>query len=199
MKSLLSYTGAALLLILIVCAAGCTTTTSSTQSTTPAATATAASAGTAATPAAAVTTAAAATLATTSAAPGIDTTVSVHYNDYNCLDIQKGFGVTYLFPDEKYTFQISPPKSGGISPNLLVLDVTDYGKLGAVKPVWDSVQKTWVYAGIVPLVKVFDVNSPQTATLKIKNQGAYYLCIDDRKESASGDTIYLVPVQVTKN
>lgn len=195
MKSLLSFTGAALLLVLIVCAAGCTTTTSSAQ---PATTAAAASpAATAATTAAPVTTSAAAS-ATTVAASGIDTTVSVHYNDYACLDIQKGFGVTYLFPDEKYTIQVSPPKSGGISPNLVVLDVTDYGKLGTVTPTWDTVQKTWTYEGVVPLVKIIDISSPQTATLKIKNQGAYYICIDDRKESGSVDTIYQVPVQVTK-
>lgn len=198
MKSLYYFTGAALALVLIICVAGCTSASPATQPVTPAATSSAA--GSSSAPLAAATTAATgASPAAASSFPGIDTKVSVHYNDYSCLDIQKGLGVTYLFPDEKYTISVAPPVSGAISPNLLVLDVTDYGKLGTAKPSWDTVQKTWAYEGIVPLVKLIDINSPQTATLKIKNQGAYYVCIDDRKETGTGDAVYQVPVQVTKN
>ena len=198
MKSLYYSAGAALVLVLIICVAGCTSASPATQPVTPATTSSVA--GSSSTPIAAATTAATGVSpAAASSLPGIDTKVSVHYNDYACLDLQKGFGVTYLFPDEKYTISAAPPASGAIAPNLLVLDVTDYGKLGTAKPVWDTVQKTWVYEGIVPLVKLIDINSPQTATLKIKDQGAYYICIDDRKETGTGDAVYQVPVKVSKN
>jgi CheY-like chemotaxis protein len=32
----------------------------------------------------------------------------------------------------------------------------------------------------------------------IKNQGKYYLCVDDRKETGAGDTLYQVPVKFTR-
>lgn len=185
---------ALLLAVFAAClVAGCTTASSSPQ--TPGSSAT----GTPATAAATPVTAIGSASGTVPPTYGISTTVTVHYNDFSCIDIQKGLGVTYLFPDEKYTIAVAPPSSGAVAPNMLVLDVTDYGKLGAVKPSWDAVKKSWLYEGIVPLVKMNDVSSPQTATLTIKDQGAYYVCIDDRKETGTSDTVYQVPVQVTKN
>lgn len=181
----------AVLVILLACAAGCTTTSSSPAATAPASTASGATANAPAAGTAAPATASAAT-------SGIDTTVSVHFNDYACIDLQKALGVEYLYPDEKYTVWVTTPGSGTITPNLLVVDVTDNTKFGAVKPAWDTVQKTWSYEGIVPLVKIIDVTSPQTKTLTIKNQGHYYLCIDDRKEVGVSDAVYQVPVKVTR-
>jgi len=179
--------GIAALVVLFAFAAGCTSTSSAPSATsTPAAGATAAPA----------TSSAAATAQAAATSPGIDTKVQVHFNDYTCMDIQQDLGVEYLYPDEKYTIWATTP--GSISPNLLVVDVTDNTKFVSVKPAWDAVQKTWVYDGLVPLVKIFDISSPQTRTLTIKNQGKYYLCIDDRKETGVSDTIYQVPVKVTR-
>jgi len=176
----------AMLLILLACAAGCTTNSPAppTQAITSIPS-TPAPAGTASTAA-----------ATTAA--GIDTTVSVHFNDYACLDMQKALGVDYLYPDEKYTIWVSTPGSGTITPNLLVLDVNDNTKLLSVKPVWDSVQKTWTYEGLVPLAKLIDITTPQSKSITIKNQGHYFICIDDRKEVGVSDAIYQVPVKVTR-
>lgn len=190
MKPSFALMSVAVLVILLACAAGCTSTSSTPAATAPAATASGAMSTTPAAGTAAPATA-------TAAKSGIDTTVSVHFNDYACLDLQKALGVDYLYPDEKYSVWVTTPGSGTITPNLLVVDVTDNTKFGSVKPVWDSVQKTWVYDGIVPLVKIFDITSPQTKTLTIKNQGHYYLCIDDRKEVGVSEAVYLVPVKVT--
>lgn len=177
--------GIVVLVVLFAFAAGCTSTAPASPATTQAPAGTPVSSSVSA----------AATSQPTSASSGIDTNVQVHYNDYSCIDIQKGLGVEYLYPDQKYTIWVTTP--GSISPNLLVVDVTDNTKFVSVKPVWDAVQKTWVYDGIVPLVKIFDITSPQTNTLTIKNQGKYYLCIDDRKETGTSDTVYQVPVKVT--
>ncbi len=179
--------GIAALVVLFAVAAGCTSTTSA-PAATPAPTADAT--------AAPATSSAAATAQATTASSGIDTKVQVHFNDYTCMDIQKWLGVEYLYPDEKYTIWATTP--GSISPNLLVVDTTDNTKFVSVKPSWDAVHKTWVYDGLVPLVKIFDITSPQTKTLTIKNQGKYYLCIDDRKETGTSDEIYQVPVKVTR-
>ncbi|MFA5254591.1 MAG: hypothetical protein WC367_07980 [Methanoregula sp.] len=179
--------GIAALVVLFAVAAGCTSTTSA-----PSATAV----PTIGTTAAPVTSSAVATAQATATPSGIDTKVQVHFNDYTCMDIQDGLGVEYLYPDEKYTVWATTP--GSISPNLLVVDVTDNTKFVSVKPAWDAVHKIWVYDGLVPLVKIFDISSPQTRTLTIKNQGKYYLCIDDRKETGTSDEIYQVPVKVTR-
>ena len=194
MKPSFALMSIAVLVILLACAAGCTSTSSTPTATAPAATASGAPGATSAAPAAG--TAAPATASATKS--GIDTTVSVHFNDYACIDIQKALGVEYLYPDQKYTIGVTTPVSGTISPNLLVVDVSDNLKFSSVKPVWDSVQKTWSYEGIVPLVKIIDVTSPQTKTLTIKNQGQYFICIDDRKEVGVSDAVYQVPVKVTK-
>lgn len=196
MKSSFALGCIAVMLILIACIAGCTSASSAQSATTPAATAATGTSGNTAT-VPATGTAASAKISPT-AATGIDTIVSVHANDYSCLDIQKALGVDYLYPDQKYTVWVTTPGSGTITPNLLVVDVTDNTKFGSVPPVWDAVQKTWAYEGIVPLVKIIDITSPQSKTLTIKDQGHYYLCIDDRKESGYSDAVYQVPVKLTR-
>jgi hypothetical protein len=195
MKSSFALGCIAVMLILIACIAGCTSASTAPAATTPAATASGGSGSTTNSPA---TGTAASATASPTAATGIDTTVSVHANDYSCLDIQKALGVDYLYPDQKYTVWVTTPGSGTITPNLLVVDVTDNTKFGSVTPVWDAVQKTWAYEGIVPLVKIIDITSPQSKTLTIKDQGHYYLCIDDRKESGYSDAVYQVPVKLTR-
>jgi hypothetical protein len=191
MKHFFAFMSVAVLVILLACAAGCTTKSATSAATTPVATAAASTVT-----ASAAGTSAAAMTATTGS--GIDTTVSVHFNDYACLDLQKALGVEYLFPDQKYTVWVNTPGAGTITPNLLVVDVNDNTKFSSVKPVWDAVQKTWAYEGIVPLVKIIDITSPQSKTLTIKNQGKYYLCIDDRKEAGASEAVYQVPVKITK-
>jgi hypothetical protein len=194
MKSPVVLISIAVLVILLACIAGCTTTSSTPTVTAPAATASGSSGATVTAPASGT-----AVSATSSAtASGLDTTVSVHFNDYACLNIPKALGVDYLNPGEKYSVWVTTPGSGTITPNLLVLNVNDNAKFGTVTPVWDAVQKTWTYEGIVPLVKLIDITSPQSQTLSIKNQGWYFVCIDDRKESGASDAVYNVPVKVTR-
>jgi hypothetical protein len=194
MKSPVVLISIAVLVILLACIAGCTTTSSTPTVTAPAATASGSSGATVTAPASGT-----AVSATSSAtASGLDTTVSVHFNDYACLNIPKALGVDYLNPGEKYSVWVTTPGSGTITPNLLVLNVNDNAKFGTVTPVWDAVQKTWTYEGIVPLVKLIDITSPQSQTLTIKNQGWYFVCIDDRKESGVSDAVYQVPVKVTR-
>ena len=196
MKPFATLVSVAVLVILLACIAGCTTTSSTPTVTAPAATASASgSSGATVTAPASGTTASATASATTS---GLDTTVSVHFNDYACLNIPQALGVDYLNPGEKYSVWVTTPGSGTITPNLLVLNVNDNARFGTVTPVWDAVQKTWTYEGIVPLVKLIDITSPQSQTLTIKNQGWYFVCIDDRKESGVNDAVYQVPVKVTK-
>jgi hypothetical protein len=128
---------------------------------------------------------------------GIDTTIAVHYNDYACINLPQEMGMVYLNPGQQFTVWATSPGPGTINANVLVVDFNDNTKLIAVKPQWDPVQKTWDYPGIVPLVQLNSVTSPQQGTFTIKKQGAYYLCVDDRVEAAGVDTIYQVPVKVT--
>jgi hypothetical protein len=127
----------------------------------------------------------------------IDTTINIHYNDYDCLDVTKEFGVMYLNLDQKYTIRISPASSP-VNVNVLLLDVGDREKIQTVEPEWNAVTKSWNYAGLVPLVQFNDVSTTQEKTVTIKNQGKYYLCADDRKESGVNDAIIRVPVKMTK-
>jgi len=85
-----------------------------------------------------------------------------------------------------------------VNVNILLLKVDDYDKLQTVRPSWDAIKKTWVYEGIAPLVQLNDISSPQEKTITIKNQGKYYLCVDDRKESGVNDAIFRVPVKITR-
>jgi hypothetical protein len=135
---------------------------------------------------------------TTAAGNGVvDTTISIRYNDYNCLDIQEELGVVYLNPDQKYTIRVSPPNNP-VNVNVLLLDVGDKEKIQSVKPEWNAITKTWAYAGLVPLVQFNDVSTVQEKTVTIKNQGKYYLCADDRKESGVNANIIRVPVKITR-
>jgi len=127
----------------------------------------------------------------------VDTTINIHFNDFGCLDIQKELGVVYLNPDEKYRIRVSPP-SNPVNVNLLLLDVGDLERIQVVKPEWNTVTKTWDYTGIVPLVQFNDVSITAEKTVTIKNQGKYYLCADDRKESGVNDAVIRVPVKVTR-
>jgi hypothetical protein len=135
----------------------------------------------------------------TTAAVGrvVDTTINIHYDDYDCLDIQKELGVVYLNPDEKYTIRVSPP-SYPVNINLLLLDVGDRERIQVVEPEWNTITKTWDYEGIVPLLQINDVSTTVEKTVTIKNQGKYYLCADDRKEPGVNDVIIRVPVRVTR-
>lgn len=136
--------------------------------------------------------------ATTQAAGGIiDTTINIHFNDFDCLDIQEGLGVVYLNPDEKYRIRVSPP-GNPVNVNLLLLDVGDLERIQVVKPEWNTVTKTWDYPGIVPLLQFNDISITAEKTVTIKNQGKYYLCADDRKESGINDAVIRVPVRVTR-
>jgi hypothetical protein len=128
---------------------------------------------------------------------GIDVMINIHYNDYDCLDVTKESGVVYLNPGQKYTIRVSPASSP-VNVNVLLLDVGDREKIQTVKPEWNTITKSWNYAGLVPLVQFNDVSTTQEKTVTIKNQGKYYLCADDRKESGVNDAIIRVPVKMTK-
>jgi hypothetical protein len=129
---------------------------------------------------------------------GLETTIDTHFNDYKCLDIQNALGVDYLYPDQKYTIWATSPAGGTINVNILFLKVDDFEKIQNVRPNWDTVKKTWVYDGISPLIQLNDVSVPQEKTVTIKNQGKYFLCADDRKESGINDAIFRVPVKITR-
>ena len=135
----------------------------------------------------------------TTAAVGrvVDTTINIHFDDFDCLDIQKELGVVYLNPDEKYTIRVSPP-SYPVNVNLLLLDVGDLERIHVVEPEWNTITKTWDYEGIVPLVQINDVSTTVEKTVTIENQGKYYLCADDRKEPGVNDVIIRVPVRVMR-
>lgn len=128
---------------------------------------------------------------------GIDTTITVMNNNYACMDVQKGLGVDYLYPAQKFAVTVSPPPGSNVNVNALFLDTGDKAKMLAVPPKYDNVNKVWVYDGLVPLLQFNDVATPQQKTVTIKRQGQFYLCIDDRKETGGGDASYNVPVKFT--
>jgi hypothetical protein len=130
------------------------------------------------------------------ASRGIDTTIDIHYNDFLCLDVQKEMGADYLYPDQKYAVWATSPASGTVNVNVLLLTASDYEKIQTVRPVWDTVKKTWFYEGIAPLIQLNDITVPQEKTVTLKTQGKYYLCADDRKESGTSDVIFRVPVKM---
>ena len=127
----------------------------------------------------------------------VDTTINIHFNDYDCLDVQQDLGVVYLNPDQKYTIRVSPPNVPA-SVNLLLLDIGDRERLQASLPVWNAITKTWDYEGIVPLLQFNDISTTQEKTVTIKKQGKYFLCADDRKESGLNQAIIRVPVKMTR-
>lgn len=177
----------AVLVILLACVSACTTTPN--IITTPTVTAT-----TTAPVTPQVTQATSALQAAKSA--GLETTIDIHYNDYYCIALHTVLGVDYLYPDQKYTIWVTSP--GTVNVNLLLLKVDDFDKIQTVRPEWDAIKKTWVYNGIAPLIQLNDITIPQEKTITIKNQGKYYLCADDRKESGVNDNIFRVPVKITR-
>jgi hypothetical protein len=134
----------------------------------------------------------------TARSAGIDTTIDIHSNDFNCLDIQKELGVDYLYPDQKYHVWAISPGNGPGSVNVLVIDVSDRDRIQTSPPLWDAVKKTWIYEGLVPIVQFNDVTVPRETTITIKKQGKYYLCADDRKGTGMNDAILRVPVKLTR-
>jgi hypothetical protein len=174
----------AMLVLVLAVAAGCTTP----QQTT------------AATQAPAATTAQVTYQAPAATARGadIDTTVRVHFNDLACVNVGDYLGVTYLYPDQKFKLEAASPAGGTINVNVLFVDENDQLKLRQAKPQWDTVKKTWIYEGIMPLAQFLDITTPVEKTFTIKTQSKYYICADDRKESGTQDITYHVPVKLTK-
>lgn len=130
--------------------------------------------------------------------PDIDTTVNVHINELACISVQDLLGSDYLYPDQKFKLEAASPGANTINVNVLFVDENNQLKLREVEPKWDIVQKTWVYDGVVPAVKFIDITTPVEKTFTIKTQSKYYICADDRKESGSQDTVYRVPVKLTR-
>jgi len=175
-----------LLAALFVMAAGCTTP----QAPGTPAPATPAAAGTAAPPAA--------TAAVTAKTADIDTVITVHFNDFSCLNVQKELGKTYLYPDEKFTLSAAPPGVPNVNVNIVFVDENDSLVIRQTKPAWDAVQKKWVYEGIVPLVQFNDITVPVEKTFTVKTQSKYYICVDDRKEAGVNDAMLRVPVKLKR-
>jgi hypothetical protein len=178
---------AVVFLVMVALAAGCTAPPASTTS--PAATP--AAAGTVPQAAAAVSTVAAKTA-------DIDTTITVHYNDISCLNVQNEIGKTYLYPDEKFTLYAASPGVAGVNVNVIFVDENDSLGIREIKPQWDNVQKKWIYEGIVPLVQFNDITVPVEKTFTIKTQSKYYICVDDRKETGINDAMLRVPVKLKR-
>jgi hypothetical protein len=128
----------------------------------------------------------------------IDTTIRVHFNDLSCVNVGDYLGVTYLYPDQKFKLEAASPGANTINVNVLFVDENDQLKLRQAKPQWDTVKKTWIYDGPVPLVQFNDITNPVEKTFTIKTQSKYYICADDRKEAGTQDITYLVPVKLTR-
>jgi hypothetical protein len=128
----------------------------------------------------------------------IDTTVNVHFNDFTCLNVQQELGNEYLYPDEKFTLYAASPGVAGVNVNVLFVDENDSLGLRQIKPTWDTIQKKWVYEGIVPLAQFNDITVPQEKTFTIKTQSKYYICADDRKETGINDVMLRVPVKLKR-
>jgi hypothetical protein len=178
---------AAVLLVMVALAAGCT----APQAPGTPAPATPVAASTASPATAAVSTVVAKTA-------DIDTTITVHYNDIACLNVQNEIGKTYLYPDEKYTLSAASPGVANVNVNIIFVDENDSLVLRETKPAWDAVQKKWVYEGIVPLAQFNDITVPVEKTFTIKSQSKYYICVDDRKETGINDAMLRVPVKLKR-
>jgi hypothetical protein len=50
----------------------------------------------------------------------------------------------------------------------------------------------------VPVIQFNDVTDQVAKTVTIKSQSRYSICVDDRKESGTSDTICQVPVTLLK-
>jgi hypothetical protein len=128
----------------------------------------------------------------------IDTTISVRFNDFACLNVQEELGKAYLYPDEKYRLSAASPGVSNVNVNVVFVDENDSLGLREIKPQWDSVQKKWVYAGIVPLVQFNDITVPVEKSFTIKTQSKYYICVDDRKEAGLNEVMLRVPVKLQR-
>ncbi|NMB79008.1 MAG: hypothetical protein GYA23_07920 [Methanomicrobiales archaeon] len=177
---------AAGLIILLAVTAGCTAPSAPPATPVPTPTTAPVAPGTTAAPAAPIKSA------------EIDTVISVHYDDFACLDVQKELGKAYLYPDEKYSLSASSPGVSGVNVNVLFLDENDSLGIRQINPQWDSVQKKWVYEGIVPVVQFNDITVPVEKTFTIKSQSKYYICVDDRKETGINDVMLRVPVKLKR-
>ncbi len=179
----------AVLVLLLAFAAGCTT---------PQQTPSATQASTAAPAAASQATARAPVATQASSGADLDTTIRVHSNDLACVNVGDYLGVTYLYPDQKFRIEAASPGANTINVNVLFVDENDQLALRQAKPQWDQVKKSWTYESVVPLAQFNDITTPVEKTFTIKRQSKYYICADDRKESATTDNTYLVPVKLTK-
>jgi hypothetical protein len=81
---------------------------------------------------------------------------------------------------------------------VVFVDENDSLGMRQIKPQWDSVQKKWVYEGIVPVVQFNDITVPVEKTFTIKTQSKYYICVDDRKETGASDVMLRVPVKLKR-
>ena len=81
----------------------------------------------------------------------LDTTIDIHFNDYYCMDIQKGLGVDYLYPDQKLNIWATSPASGTINVNVLLLNVNDYEKIETVNRPGMRSRRPGYMTGLPPL------------------------------------------------
>jgi hypothetical protein len=133
-----------------------------------------------------------------SSSAALDTTINVHRNELVCIDIQERMGVDYLYPDQQFRLEVSSAGPGTINPTISLVDKNNEFRIREVERHWDMVQKTWVYDGVVTVVRLSDITKPTQKEFRIKDQGKYYLCADDRGETGSADTVYQVPVRLIK-
>jgi len=138
----------------------------------------------------------AAAVRTSSAA--LDTTINVHRNELVCIDIQERMGIDYLYPDQQFRLEVSSAGPGTINPTISLVDKNNEFRIREVERHWDMVQKTWVYDGVVTVIRLSDITKQTQKEFRIKEQGKYYLCADDRGETGSTDTVYQVPVRLIK-
>lgn len=140
-----------------------------------------------------------AVIATQSASQAaLDTSINVHRNELVCIDIQEQMGVDYLYPDQKYRLEVSSAGAGTINPTVTVVDKNNEFRIREVERQWNGVQKTWVYDGVVTVLRLSDITRATQKEFTIKDQGKYYICADDRGESGSQDTVFQVPVKLFK-
>jgi hypothetical protein len=126
----------------------------------------------------------------------LDTTINVHRNELVCLDIQEQMGTDYLYPDQKFRLEVSSAGANTINPTITVVDKNNEFRIREVERQWDGVKKTWVYDGVVTVVRLSDITKPAQKEFTVKDQGKYYICADDRGETGSQDTVFQVPVKL---
>lgn len=128
----------------------------------------------------------------------LDTSINVHRNELVCIDIQEQLGVDYLYPDQKFRLEVTSAGANTINPTIALVDKNNEFRIREVERQWNNVQKTWVYDGVVTVVRLSDVTKPTQKEFTIRDQGKYYICADDRGETGSQDTVYQVPVKLIR-